>query len=158
MSGQVYPTSPSPPDQAQGSSSHPLSLADVPASLFSPSKPIVVFSRDGSPRCGRGSHRSAARSGAMVQYGSAPHPSGSTSSRKRSLIPSPSQEECQDGESKFFFSKFVFYLLVLQHVNTATKAILAQHHTDLEKAVEHVFQRERSRNLSQMQALKARAE
>lgn len=57
-----------------------------------------------------------------------------------------------------FFSKLVFYLLVLQLVNIDAEAILAQHRADLEKAVEHAFQQERSRNLSQMQALKAWAE
>lgn len=43
-------------------------------------------------------------------------------------------------------------------MSTASKAILALHCDDLDKAVEHGVQQERAWNLSQMQALKVEAE
>lgn len=78
MSGPVRLASPSSSEQGQGSSSHPSVPADVPTSLSSPIEPIIVFSGDGSP-C-----RSRAGSGAMVRFGPALCPSGSSSSRKES--------------------------------------------------------------------------
>lgn len=47
-----------------------------------------------------------------------------------------------------FFSKLVFYLLVLLLVGTASETILALYRADLENVVEHGVQRERSRNLA----------
>lgn len=47
---------------------------------------------------------------------------------------------------------------ILQLVSIASETMLALHRDDLDKVVEHGVQRERSQNLSQMQALKAETE
>lgn len=52
----------------------------------------------------------------------------------------------------------MFYLLIFQFVNTATKAILALYRQEIEKAVEYSFHYERERNMAKIQAMKVEVE